>query len=67
MSLFFVEKLYGNVNSIDERHRHRYEVNPKYIEEFENAGLKFVGRSEDNERMEIVELESKVEEKTIFI
>ncbi len=47
------------MDSIDERHRHRYEVNPIYIEEFEKAGMKFVGRSEDNERIEIVELESK--------
>lgn len=52
-----IEKLYGNVDSIDERHRHRYEVKPKYIEEFEKAGLKFVGKSDDNERMEILELE----------
>ena len=37
-----------------ERHRHRYEVNPEYIEELENAGLVFSGRS--NNRMEILEL-----------
>ncbi len=53
-----IEKLYGNVDSIDERHRHRYEVNPAYIEEYEKAGMKFVGRSDDNERMEILELEN---------
>lgn len=52
-----VGKLYGNVDSVDERHRHRYEVNPSYIEKFERAGMKFVGRSDDNERMEILELE----------
>jgi hypothetical protein len=57
-----LEKLYGNVNTVDERHRHRYEVNPIYIEAFEQAGMKFVGRSEDNQRMEIVELESKFRE-----
>ena len=54
---FLLEKLYGNVSSVDERHRHRYEVNPVYIEECEKAGLKFVGRSDDNERMEILELD----------
>jgi CTP synthase (UTP-ammonia lyase) len=54
-----LEKLYGNVDTVDERHRHRYEVNPIYIEAFEEAGMKFVGRSDDNQRMEIVELESK--------
>ncbi|CAF3779268.1 unnamed protein product [Rotaria magnacalcarata] len=53
-----VKKLYGNVESVDERHRHRYEVNPLYIDAFEQAGLKFVGRSDDNERMEILELEN---------
>jgi CTP synthase len=53
-----VKKLYGNVESIDERHRHRYEVNPTYIEEYEKAGMKFVGHSDDNKRMEILELEN---------
>ncbi|CAF0988160.1 unnamed protein product [Adineta steineri] len=52
------KKLYGNVDSIDERHRHRYEVNPRYIEEFEKAGMKFVGKSDDNQRMEILELDN---------
>ncbi|CAF4050258.1 unnamed protein product [Rotaria sp. Silwood2] len=53
-----VKKLYGNKDSVDERHRHRYEVNPIYIDAFEKAGMKFVGRSDDNERMEILELEN---------
>lgn len=48
-------KLYKK-NVIAERHRHRYEVNPKYIAEIEKAGLKFVGRSKDGTRMEIFEL-----------
>ena len=51
------EKLYGNVDYVEERHRHRYEVNPKYVEELEQNGLKFVGRSTDQQRMEILELE----------
>ena len=38
-----------------ERHRHRYEVNPEYIETLEDAGLRFSGRS--NNRMEILELD----------
>ena len=54
----FIGKLYGNLPSIDERHRHRYEVNPQYIDEFEQAGMKFVGRSDDNQRMEILELDN---------
>ena len=41
---------------IDERHRHRYEVNPEMVEELEAAGLRFVGRDETGVRMEIVEL-----------
>ncbi|CAD5178229.1 unnamed protein product [Musa acuminata subsp. malaccensis] len=49
-------KLYGNVRYIDERHRHRYEVNPGMILELENAGLTFVGKDETGRRMEILEL-----------
>ncbi|XP_021299502.1 CTP synthase 2 [Herrania umbratica] len=51
-------KLYGNANFVEERHRHRYEVNPDMISEFEAAGLSFVGRDESGRRMEIVELPS---------
>jgi len=46
-------ELYGD-DSCTERHRHRYEVNPEYFEELEDAGLKFSGRS--GNRMEILEL-----------
>ncbi|XP_014226169.2 CTP synthase-like [Trichogramma pretiosum] len=53
-----LRQLYGNVESIEERHRHRYEVNPKYVSDLEAAGLKFVGRDVDNIRMEIIELEN---------
>ncbi|XP_044509737.1 CTP synthase-like isoform X2 [Mangifera indica] len=49
-------KLYGNKSFIDERHRHRYEVNPDMISTFENAGLSFTGKDETGRRMEIVEL-----------
>ncbi|XP_062180465.1 uncharacterized protein LOC133884890 isoform X2 [Phragmites australis] len=49
-------KLYGNASYVDERHRHRYEVNPNMIPEFEKAGLSFVGRDESGRRMEIIEL-----------
>lgn len=41
---------------ISERHRHRYEVNPEYIEQLEKAGLVFSGTSPDGHLMEIVEL-----------
>ena len=39
-----------------ERHRHRYEVNPEYIERLEAAGLTFVGKDDRGERMEVLEL-----------
>ncbi|KAJ5192530.1 hypothetical protein N7449_008672 [Penicillium cf. viridicatum] len=42
--------------STDERHRHRYEVNPEYIEKLQDAGLHFIGKDDLGERMEIVEL-----------
>lgn len=41
---------------ISERHRHRYEVNPKYIKELEKKGLVFSGRSPDRVLMEFMEL-----------
>ncbi|PPD86871.1 hypothetical protein GOBAR_DD16182 [Gossypium barbadense] len=49
-------KLYCNAQSVDERHRHRYEVNPDMIEVLEEAGLKFVGKDETGKRMEVLEL-----------
>jgi CTP synthase len=45
--------VYGET-SCTERHRHRYEVNPEYIEDLEAAGMVFSGRS--GNRMEILEL-----------
>ncbi|MEK7109454.1 MAG: CTP synthase [Patescibacteria group bacterium] len=41
---------------INERHRHRYEVNPEYIKKLEDVGLVFSGTSPDNRLMEIAEL-----------
>jgi len=49
-------ELYGSKNLIMERHRHRFEVNPKYIEQFEGVGWRFVGKAPDNVKMEIGEL-----------
>ncbi|MCX6719457.1 MAG: hypothetical protein NTZ38_03745, partial [Candidatus Taylorbacteria bacterium] len=42
--------------TIQERHRHRYEVNPDYIETLEKGGLVFSGKSPDGTLMEIAEL-----------
>lgn len=50
--------MYGSPKSVDERHRHRYEINPKYVDQLEEKGLKFVGTDEEKQRMEIVELEN---------
>ena len=52
------EIAYG-ASKISERHRHRYEVNPKYIAELEKAGLVFSGKSPDGILMEIAELAKK--------
>ena len=51
-----VRKLYGGAEKIWERHRHRYEVNPDYIEKLTESGLSFVGKDEKGERMQILEL-----------
>ncbi|XP_028781946.1 CTP synthase isoform X2 [Neltuma alba] len=51
-------KLYHTSQHVDERHRHRYEVNPDVIGTLEEAGLTFVGRDESGKRMEILELPS---------
>ncbi|HTW93096.1 MAG TPA: CTP synthase [bacterium] len=42
--------------SIQERHRHRYEVNLKYLSQLEKNGLLATGRSPDGRLVEIVEL-----------
>ncbi|XP_058076138.1 uncharacterized protein LOC131224787 isoform X2 [Magnolia sinica] len=49
-------KLYQNSAYVDERHRHRFEVNPDLIGKLEEAGLRFVGKDETGKRMEILEL-----------
>ncbi len=46
---------YGKLE-VSERHRHRYEVNPEYIEQIEKAGLVFSGSSPDGKLMEFAEL-----------
>ena len=48
-------ELYGKA-LIMERHRHRFEVNPKHIEDLEKGGWKFTGRSADGVKMEIGEM-----------
>ena len=57
-----VHRLYENPkhHCIDERHRHRYEANTKYLPQFEASGLKFVGRDETGTRMSIIEMDQSV-------
>ena len=52
-----VRRLYGGAEHVDERHRHRYEVNPELIEQIEDAGLKYVGKDQTGQRCEIMELD----------
>jgi len=53
-----IRKLYNNQQKVYERHRHRYEVNPQYIEILEKNGFVFSGRSPDGILMEFMELPS---------
>ena len=50
-----VAEAYGT-REVEERHRHRYEVSPEYIQRIEEAGLIFSGRSPDESLMEYAEL-----------
>src|SRR3989344_1149391 len=45
---------------VEERHRHRYEINPAYVKPLEDAGLVFSGTSPDGVLMEIAELPRSV-------
>lgn len=45
-----------NSNQISERHRHRYEFNNTYLQELEDNGLKFSGRSVDGNLVEVIEV-----------
>ena len=55
-----VRALYGGAEKVWERHRHRYEVNPKYVAQLEASGMRFVGRDERGERMQIMELDGSL-------
>jgi CTP synthase len=48
-------KIYAK-DRVDERHRHRYEVNPEYIKTLSEKGLLFSGESPNGKLMEIAEL-----------
>ncbi|KAJ8109111.1 hypothetical protein ONZ43_g6227 [Nemania bipapillata] len=48
--------LYGGVQGVKERHRHRYEVNPQFVDRLQEAGIHFIGKDETGQRMEIFEM-----------
>ncbi|NLA61945.1 MAG: CTP synthase, partial [Bacteroidales bacterium] len=41
---------------IQERHRHRYEFNNKYKEQFEEKGMSFTGFNPDSDLVEVIEV-----------
>ncbi len=51
-----VREIYGGAPSIEERHRHRYEINVHYRTILESTGLRFSGMSPDGVLPEVVEL-----------
>lgn len=51
-----LRQLYGGAKSVNERHRHRYEVSPDHIAMLESAGLEFIAKDDTGERMECIEL-----------
>ena len=52
-----IQKIY-KLNSVKERHRHRYEVNIAYKDQFEKNGMIFSGLSPDKKLPEIIELKN---------
>jgi CTP synthase len=51
-------KLFGQTGSVRMRFRHRYEVDPRYIEQLEKAGLVFSGKAPNQPIMQILEIPS---------
>ncbi|KAI1108480.1 CTP synthase N-terminus-domain-containing protein [Nemania sp. NC0429] len=51
-----IRALYAGAQGVKERHRHRYEVNPQYVDRLQEAGIQFIGKDETGQRMEIFEI-----------
>ncbi|MEZ5429425.1 MAG: CTP synthase [Pyrinomonadaceae bacterium] len=49
-------EIYGDAEQISERHRHRYEFNPEFIDRLEQFGLVFSGISPNRKFVEMIEL-----------
>lgn len=47
-------KLYGSTKVV-ERHRHRYECNPEYVDQYESWGLRAVGHNPETNLVEVIE------------
>lgn len=52
-----ISRVYDGATEIEDRHRHRYEVDVSYREQLEAAGLAFSGMSPDDRLPEVVEIE----------
>jgi len=51
------EKIYGS-NMISERHRHRWEFNNAYLQQYEDAGMVASGKNPESNLVEIIELKN---------
>ncbi len=48
--------MYGGAEVVEERHRHRYEVNPENVDQLEKAGLAITALDDQGVRVESIEL-----------
>lgn len=48
--------MYEGAAVVEERHRHRYEVNPEYIDELEQGGLSITSLDDQGVRVETIEI-----------
>jgi CTP synthase len=55
-----VSRLFNNASQIRLRFRHRYEVDPKYIDRLEQGGLIFSGKAPNHPIMQVLELPQEV-------
>lgn len=48
--------MYGGAAKVEERHRHRYEVNPEFTEALQEAGLSLTAMDDEGVRVETIEI-----------
>ncbi len=51
-----IRDIYGGRQFINERHRHRYEFNNDYLEQFEQAGMLSIGKNPQSDLVEMIEI-----------